>query len=207
MKALAGLLVEYLVIGAVSFIWLFPLTIKSPAFLDLIDSKEVCASVVALALPVIYVVGMICDYWGYTISKLGILGKYGKTGIEKKIWGENNDPHSQKIHVYATSYEPKLAEEIEARSSRDRVARGAFVAFLPVVFWPPTTLPYFLHYILSIAVLTSLALLWYRYQTLSAKYEKKVRDFLEKRYNLQIDDDTQRIRIDRASETNHDLIR
>ena len=40
MKALAGLLVEYLVIGAVSFIWIFPLTIKSPAFLDLVASKK-----------------------------------------------------------------------------------------------------------------------------------------------------------------------
>ena len=136
---------------------------------------------------------MICDYWGYKITKLKILGKYGKTGIETEIWGENNDPKSQKIHIYATSYEPQLAEEIEARSSRDRVARGSFVAFFPVVFWPPMELPFFLHYVIAGAVLLSLLFLWYRYQTLSAKYEKKAWDFLIIKHNLHVEDNAQQL--------------
>ena len=191
MKALAGLLVEYLVIGAVSLIWIFPLTINSPAFLDLVASKEVCVSILALALPAIYVVGMICDYWGYKITKLKILGKYGKTGIETEIWGENIDPKSQNIHIYATCYEPQLAEEIEARSSRDRVARGSFVAFFPVLFWPPMELPYFSLFVIAATVLLSLSLLWYRYQTLSAKYEKKSWELLINKHNLHIEDAAQ----------------
>jgi hypothetical protein len=54
-----------------------------------------------------------------------------KKKIDQNKWKKENenDPGSQIIHVYAVCYEPKLAEEIEARSSRDRVARVSLVAF------------------------------------------------------------------------------
>ncbi|TKB28636.1 hypothetical protein FCL47_03915 [Desulfopila sp. IMCC35006] len=184
MKQLAGLLVEYLVIGAVALIWIVPVLSYNSMPSIQVASISAIPSLLAFTLPAMYVVGMVCDFLGYRIAKLSKLGKYGKDGIKKKVWGDEVYPGSQYIHVYATCYEPKLAEEIEARSSRDRVARGAFVAFSPVLFFPPASLPFLLHLIITIFFLVVLSFMWHRYQKLSIKYELLVWKVLQDKHEV-----------------------
>jgi len=182
MKQLSGLLVEYFVVGAVALLWLVPLLQTYPAFTGTIASKETGGVVIALTVPAIYVVGMVCDFLGYWLTH------WKKDQIDREAWAKvkKEDPGSQIIHVYAVCYEPKLAEEIESRSSRDRVARGSLAAFIPVIFVQPVTWPFYLHFAIVAFVTACIAMLWYRFQKLSTKYEVKAAHVLQERHKINL---------------------
>ena len=182
MKQLSGLLVEYFVVGAVALLWLIPLLQTYPAFAGTIASKEASGVVIALTVPAIYVVGMVCDFLGYWITH------WKKEQIDKEAWEKVKkvDPGSQIIHVYAVCYEPKLAEEIESRSSRDRVARGSLAAFIPVIFVSPVTWPLYLHLVIVIFVTACIAMLWFRFQKLSTKYEVSAVHVLQVKHKIDL---------------------
>ena len=190
MKPLAGLLVEYLVIGAVALLWLIPMFASIPLFSGFITSKDTSVTIIALVVPAIYVIGMVCDYLGYKVTHLA------KEKINRAAWEDQikedpelkliKPPGSQLIHVYAVCYEPELAEAIEARSSRDRVARGSLIAFFPVVFLQPASYPLYLHLFVAAVVILSLAMLWGRFQKLSSKYEAKALCVLREKHKLNL---------------------
>jgi len=77
---------------------------------------------------------------------------------------------AQLVLAYATCYEPKLAEEIEMRSTRDRVARGAIIACAPLIITVPN---WFSVEWISVPILTIVAIvcLWCRFQKLSASFD------------------------------------
>src|ERR1700740_3141961 len=129
MTPLAGLLIEYFVIGAVAALWAVPELLKTPLFLSLL-SKEAIGVAAATLPPTIYLLGMCCDLIGAFVLKPL------KHRIEKEAWKDEAQPErrSQVIHAYAIAYEPELAREIDIRSSRDRIARGSLVASLPLIY-------------------------------------------------------------------------
>jgi hypothetical protein len=141
---LAGLLVEYFIVGGVASLWLAPLVISAllshPAL-----AKAIAPVAAATLVPAIYVVGM--------------------------VWR----PPSQQVHAYATAYEPKVAAEMDLRSTRDRVARGSIIASLPLIALSPPGYKVWWHGMLSgVVAIVCIALLWARIQKLSGKYEIQV---------------------------------
>jgi len=134
MAPIAGLLVEYLVVGAMAGLWAVPLALGAIASHTGFQ-KDLASVIVASFVPALYLVGMMCDLIGQKVThpfkqliEAEVRRKYGKGEVS-----------SQQIHAFAVAYEPALAKEIDTRSARDRIARGALVAVAPLlVYWPPT---------------------------------------------------------------------
>src|SRR5262245_2904570 len=68
MNGLSGMLIEYLVIGAISSLWLFPALLKS-SFFSQYANKELFGVAVAVLVPAVYLVGMLCDLIGYHATR------------------------------------------------------------------------------------------------------------------------------------------
>jgi hypothetical protein len=170
MSPLAGLLIEYFVIGAVAALWAVPELLKTPLFLSLL-AKEAVGIAAATLTPVIYLLGMCCDLIG------ALMLKPLKHRIDEKVWKDCSllERSSQVIHAYAIAYKPELAREIDIRSSRDRIARGSLVASLPLIYFAPFGQPLTMQSsLVASVVIAAVAMLWYRTQKLSAQYEAAV---------------------------------
>ena len=127
-----GLFIEYLIVGALALIWIYPLLPGSwgaklqPAHLPLF----------ALGL---YVVGMIVDFFAWILTshiKGGLRAwaeaghKYTLKELFKILKGqggkiERGSDTSRQIRL--AIYAPEAAKEAAMRSSRDRIARGAII--------------------------------------------------------------------------------
>ena len=182
MSPIAGLLVEYFIIGAVASLWMAPLLldvlIARPQF-----SKDLVVTAAATLVPAIYVVGMVCDYLGYKAVHRW------KEKIEKEASKKFKqvDAGSQVIHAAAVAYAPDLASQLDLRSSRDRIVRGSMIACIPLLVVSPFGAVTWWHGTLSgLFVVTILALLWKRMQRLSAEYECVVRLVLHAKHGLVI---------------------
>lgn len=122
---LPGLLIEYLINGATSLIWLIPLL---ALFSTEIDKFELADGVILL--PSCYLLGMVIDFLG---SRL--LRRYKqkiKQDIRERIRQiTGNDYESNELYAEAKLklYSPELAQSLEMRSSRDRIARGSVINF------------------------------------------------------------------------------
>jgi hypothetical protein len=116
--ALPGLLIEYLVSGALALIWLYQLvgtTVKFEAWQ---------APLVAAGL---YVVGMSIDFiafWAVWYLKPLVHRRVARrVGIATSSRGASSTDRQ----VYIQKLSKEIAAELAARSSRDRIARGLFV--------------------------------------------------------------------------------
>ena len=170
MALLAGLLVEYLVIGAIASMWLGPFLAGAIASHPTL-AKDLAPVLVATSIPAIYLAGMVCDWLGYWLLHSR------KKKIEAEAHSDSGfkDIGSQTIHAFAVAYEPKLADEMNSRSARDRVARGAFAASIPLLVFSPLGYQHWWVGILSgVLILFFLYKLWARMQKLSIKYELHV---------------------------------
>jgi hypothetical protein len=172
---LTGLLIEYFIVGAVASLWFgLPLSralLSHPDF-----AKDIAPVAAAMLVPAMYLVGMICDYIGYWLTH------WWKKKIERDAWDavfsrceqKSKVPEfsSQQVQAYAIAYEPKLAPEMDARRTRDRIARGSMIASVPLITFSPLGYKIWWHGTLSgVVAVLSLALLWARTQELSTKYE------------------------------------
>jgi hypothetical protein len=118
--ALPGLLVEYLINGAIALIWLYPLLKK----FELID---VNSSYLPLLAPGLYVVGMVIDY--IALISIRPIKHRIRRRIEEK-YGVESLYTPGKAHLRQVKfaiYAPEIAKEFAMRSSRDRIARGAII--------------------------------------------------------------------------------
>lgn len=150
--ALPGLLIEYLVTGAIALLWLFPLITLGlwelpEANLSLLrDIKGSAFGLIVLA-PLAYISGMAIDLFAYLLTsrtpdKSRSLKSHARRYAEadfsssdledNPFSGRGESPQSRKsraskgliwLHIHA----PELVKQIEQRSSRDRVARGAML--------------------------------------------------------------------------------
>jgi hypothetical protein len=153
---LPGLLIEYLVNGAIALTWLYP-----SIAVYLADMPAPLLPVVAVAL---YVVGMMIDVvaWGITRP----LKHWLRRSVHRK-YAPGRDPEAVSgtmRHAKIALHAPELARELETRSSRDRIARGLIVnAVLATV----TVLPWWA----GIPLVAASILMWSMFEKLSYMYE------------------------------------
>jgi hypothetical protein len=180
MGPIAGLLIEYFVVGAVASLWLAPFLIHSHVILLKPDiPKEQSAIIAASLIPALYLVGMICDLLGYKLLR----DRKKEIEINVRHSASVENFSAQKIHALAVSYEPNLAKQIELRSTRDRIARGSLVASIPMLWLSPfEDLGRMIATTISVAVIVILYQLWYRMQILSTKYDIQVLQILRMKY-------------------------
>lgn len=127
MGPLPGVLVEYLAIGSSSVLWILLLLLAFDQY-----PQQASSSLVLLLLPVVYVLGMVGDFFGQAWVddnedeiKLKVMNEISlKRGI-------TFDPKVD-IDIELAAYLPRVAEELTMRSSRDRIARGVLVN-VPIV--------------------------------------------------------------------------
>ena len=166
MRPLAGIVVEYLVVGSTSALWILMLLVRS----EHLPHKLPTVLLVTL-LPLLYVFGMLSDRLGR------LLIEARKRRLESKLHEEyGRHVSTQQIGALLVVHLPALATQLEVRRTRDRISRGvlANVPFLTVA----AAMGYGdnadrVLAILLAGVLLYLAVLsmWQRYQSLSSKYE------------------------------------
>jgi hypothetical protein len=126
--ALPGLLIEYLITGAIALIWLYPLIERA-------GYTQISASNLSLAVPALYVAGMVIDFAAYWLTKP--LKKVIRERVEKQyrltFTGERGTSVARLAKF--TLYAPELAKEVGLRSSRDRIARGAIVNMILITIF------------------------------------------------------------------------
>lgn len=116
---LPGMLVEYLVNGIYALLWCWvlwgPTNSPSCSFLPQITAQQL-----ALLVPVAYILGMLIDSAGAVLV----------FGIERIVRNIRGKPAAEKLPEYVDIFfkSPELAKQIEMRSSRERVARGALTS-------------------------------------------------------------------------------
>jgi cytochrome c-type biogenesis protein CcmH/NrfG len=181
MAPLAGLLIEYFVVGAVASLWLGPLLVEAMVARGPDFPKEMIPIVAATLVPAVYLAGMVCDLLGYKLlhgRKAEIEGKV-RRDVKLKSFS------TQRVHALAVAHEPLLARELEARSTRDRIARGALIASIPLLWLSPFGAKhYWVGTASGVAIVVALYLLWVRTQTLSAKYEIQVIEVLSEKHGV-----------------------
>ncbi|SDK76418.1 hypothetical protein [Microbulbifer yueqingensis] len=137
--ALPGLLIEYLVVGAMALLWLFPM-------MEVPFQAAAPLTQAVMITPVVYVLGMFIDALAYMITSKFPIKKYSLKALLKGyvlrkdefenvrknagniFLGESGASSKGLISVYTKK--PELVSELNSRSSRDRIARGAFVNIL-----------------------------------------------------------------------------
>ncbi len=117
---LPGMLVEYLITGSCALLWVRALLLLVGSDLpEGLSFQGWDGAKLALLVPGIYVLGMLVDF----------LGK-GITDLLKKLFRESLPDKKDERELFYWDifmHAPELGRQIEIRSSRDRVARGAIV--------------------------------------------------------------------------------
>jgi hypothetical protein len=134
--SLPGLLVEYLVVGAMALLWLLPLS-------GIRLSESIPFESAAALAPAIYVVGMFVDFIAYILLSLLPTRKYSLKTFARWITHRKLDIENLKDNalnplpgqntrkrIWLQLKAPDIIKEIKERSSRDRIARGALVNIL-----------------------------------------------------------------------------
>lgn len=158
--AVPGLLIEYLISGALALVWLAPL-------LKRVELDVTQASMLPLLVLWLYVVGMVVDFLAFWLVKPV------KSIIRKRADKELGPPSHQnerstERNVAFALHAPELVKEMAMRSSRDRIARGAIVnasiavALERVVSINPPTLPL----TLWVTAILGLMLIWAVFENL-----------------------------------------
>jgi hypothetical protein len=119
MKAVPGLLVEYLINGLLVVLWVLPLIPVTIA-----EEKNYL-----IFLPLVYIAGMAVDVIAY------LLTFFPKIYIRETVEPQNSKdrPSGTRRRAYILHNSAELGEELEKRSSRDRIARGVVVNLIPIV--------------------------------------------------------------------------
>lgn len=135
---LPGLLIEYLVVGSMALLWALPL-----ANIDI--SGEIPFGSAAALAPAIYVLGMFVDFIAFALLSQLPMREYSLKQLIRSVANSRfkSDSKFLKNNMFASdirrsstgliqlglSY-PELLREVNERSSRDRIARGAFISIL-----------------------------------------------------------------------------
>ena len=191
--ALPGLLIEYLVVGAMALLWLFPV-IGIP-----FQSSAPLAQAV-LVIPVVYVLGMFIDAAAYIIVSKFPLRKYSLKSFIKSYVLRKEEFNgivinsgnaflakaggSSKGLISAYRKSPEIVRELTSRSSRDRIARGAFINILLLwvtsKLWGPTHVEFLnsiTHGTWAIITLFSI-IVWMFLEIHSFSFELRLGEFL-----------------------------
>lgn len=181
---LPQLLIEYLVIGSLSLLWLLPL-------LGLDLSAQSSQSLVAIAAfaPSIYVMGMCIDFVAYLFvshfptRKRSIKSKIRRMTLarfpaeSRDLLPVSGNGRSAQIGIFLTLHAPDLAREVSARNSRDRIARSTSINFgIAAIYFYCANLDTKIVVLSTIGSLLAIVM-WFFHERNSADFE--FRSFLE----------------------------
>ena len=120
-----GLFVEYLVIGSMALIWFLPL-----AGLPFEQGVSITLGKAAAFGPAIYVIGMFIDFIAFWLfsgpTKKYCLKAFAHSLIDVHPPEDTKNNKYQRL-IWLHKNAPEVVKEINMRSSRDRIARGAVV--------------------------------------------------------------------------------
>lgn len=165
--AVPGLLIEYLINGAIALIWIFPFAKK----LGLFELSRPILIYLALGL---YFVGMVIDLFAWLITKK--LKRKLRTRIENK-YGFASTQVSGSSHVRQAKfalYAPEIAKESNMRSSRDRIARGAIINSILITIFVLDWLPGLLFIAVSL-------IMWAGFEMVSYGFEINAEKILDEK--------------------------
>ncbi len=165
--ALPGLLIEYLINGAMALVWLYPLLKKYGV-------PEPPTAYLALCALGLYFVGMVVDIvaWAVTRSvkrkiRKGVAKKYSFTESET-----TGSAHTWQVKF--ALYAPEVAKESAMRGSRDRIARGAIInSILATVVVLPLGI--------GLGCILVSAAMWMSFEQVSYAYELNARRLVEEK--------------------------
>lgn len=131
-------LVEHLVVGLVSLLWLLPIANQLTVIPDIkvAEHKEL---LIAIGLPVAYVVGMYVDILAslFSSSIKRALDAFGPTW-RSKLFGahlaNNNRKSYERTAKILKNSPDEAARYLLQLSSREKIARGVYVNFLIAAF-------------------------------------------------------------------------
>jgi hypothetical protein len=133
-------------------------------------------------LPVIflllYVLGMVVDFLAWAITRMP--KRWLRARVYRKYRGSTaTETQSGTLRqAWIALFAPDLAKELAMRSSRDRIARGAFVnAILATVFVLPWKF--------GVPLIAISAVLWYGFETLSYGYELCAETVIKEKLQLE----------------------
>lgn len=140
---LPGLLIEYLVVGSMALLWILPL-------LGIDVSGQIELGSAAALAPTIYILGMFVDFIAFALLSQLPTKKYSikhmiRLAVNRRLdLDKNNNCDSTNVfyengnrnsaaHIWLSLENSHLFNEVKERSSRDRIARGAFINIL--ILW------------------------------------------------------------------------
>jgi hypothetical protein len=186
---LPGMLIEYLITGSCALIWMWVFSkVLGKEVPSVSDARLV------LLIPAIYVVGMIIDYlahglvefivkWVERLKKktkslrTSTTNRQSETQIGKKRQPKLGSGSVARAYVFLQSSD--LTKQYEMRSSRDRVARGAFLnailLTISLTIFCPCSNPYLpLQITLPAGLLLSglCFAMWCRFERLTSRFQR-----------------------------------
>jgi hypothetical protein len=128
---LPELLIEYLIIGCFSLVWLIPLLIILNYFPNINNFFPVFA---ALLLPCTYVLGMVIDFLASTILKNKQKENYEKIKVKFKMTKQEIQMcFSHRYISFFIIKAPQILKESQSRGSRHRIARSTILNFFSIL--------------------------------------------------------------------------
>jgi|SRR5215472_1207912 len=176
---LPGFFLEYLVTGSCALLWIYGLFVLFGQAQRLqIDSARSL-----LIAPALYVVGMIVDFMSRT-ALVGMRDRMEEIAEKKEGRGSDRSPMHY-ADVLARS--PDLARQIELRSSRDRIARGAAgnlllatIVFTIVAARDPGPIAWYVVLPVGLVLVLAAIAMWYRFHRLTNRFARKAAEALLK---------------------------
>lgn len=152
MRALPGLLIEYLITGTVALFWLSKLIAPTNFQNDPV--------LTLLLIPSAYVLGMVIDLLAFILF---LIPKYRIRNEIDNLYKVSKRVSRVTRRVFIIKESPELAEELEKWSSRDRIARGFFINLLAICS------VYQVSYLATILLLVFVFGMWWRFEYESYK--------------------------------------
>jgi len=163
---LPGLLIEYLINGAIALIWLSQTVIFSK--ITDIDT----AGMEILLIPIAYVIGMFVDYIPWILTNP--IKKYIRTNARLQLSkelsfdpDEYRDRWTEKLKIERDFTD--LNKQIEGRSSRDRIARGTIINLILITIFYWTSI-----HVYGILFIVLAFVIWYKFEKHNYSYEVRV---------------------------------
>ena len=187
---LPGMLVEYLINGSCALIWIWGIfELLNINFPSVSDPR------LLLLVPGLYVVGMIVDHLAWLLDSFEVNPRVKKAGL--KVWDRfpvrwRRGKTASFLRFDSTKiilYSPDLGKEYVMRSSRDRIARGAFIntVLITVVFVVFSLLHRgYLGAILLIGITFSVLCfsMWCRFEASTSKYQRRAIEAIEEKQKM-----------------------
>jgi hypothetical protein len=187
---LPGMLIEYLITGSCALIWMWVLAkVLGKEVPDVTDARLI------VFIPAIYVVGMIIDYVARGLVEF--IRKSAKERNRKTKSSRTSTSHTKSVvlkseekgtpklgpasiaRAYMFLQSPDLGKQYEMRSSRDRVARGAFLNAILLtisltIFCPCSNpnLPLLITLPAGLLLSALCFAMWHRFERLTSKFKR-----------------------------------